>query len=343
MNPKKSNPYPELDTLRSDQVDLVSNYHGQYDNKTTKKYIIYSCLGEATRNDQIENMLKRYQHCRVAIVTTRDYPEEFSQTYDCKFFKIPSAYAYYTTEMPQVPVNFDRTFEKLLLSLNNRAAWPRQALYQFMLKFNLLDRCYFSYLMQDRFGVNDSKTIYNTLNDTIGNGERWYNLDLDMEQAYQKLPYKIDNFVNNDWGPGNIEYYEKSFCSFVNETYINENYNVFFTEKTMKPLAYGHPMLLFSSAGALAELKKLGFETYSSIFDESYDSVDVPQLRFELLLKQLLDLFNQSQETLALMYTKIKPVLEHNHNYFWNGIHQQYLNDVAHVREQISDYFNHNT
>lgn len=339
MIPKKSNPYPELINLTSAQVDLVSNYHGRYDNKTTKKYIIYACLGEATRNNQIENMLKRYRHCRVAIVTTRDYPEEFSQTYDCKFFKIPSAYAYYTTEMPQVPVNFDRTFEKVLLSLNNRAAWPRQALYQFMLKFDLMDRCYFSYLMQDRFDINDRKTVYSTQNATIG--KRWYNLDLDMEQAYQKLPYKIDNFIHNDWGPGNIDYYEKSFCSFVNETYIDENYNVFFTEKSMKPLAYGHPMLLFSSAGALAELKKLGFETYSSIFDESYDSVEVPQLRFEQLLNQVFDLFEESQETLALMYTKIKPVLEHNHNYFWHGLHQQYLKDINQIQEQISDYFNH--
>jgi hypothetical protein len=339
MIPKKSNPYPELINLTSAQVDLVSNYHGRYDTKTTKKYIIYSCLGEATRNHQIENMLKRYRHCRVAIVTTRDYPEEFSQTYDCKFFKIPSAYAYYTTEMPQVPVNFDRTFEKVLLSLNNRAAWPRQALYQFMLKFDLMDRCYFSYLMHDRFDISNSKTLYNTENDKIG--KRWYNLDLDMEQAYQKLPYKIDNFIHNDWGPGNIDYYEKSFCSFVNETYIDENYNVFFTEKTMKPLAYGHPMLLFSGAGALAELKKLGFETYSSIFDESYDSVEVPQLRFERLLNQVFDLFEESQETLALMYAKIKPVLEHNHNYFWNGLHQQYLTDINQIQEQISEYFNH--
>ena len=90
------------------------------------------------------------------------------------------------------------------------------------------------------------------------------------------------------------------------------------------------------------ELKKLGFDTYSSIFDESYDSVDVPQLRFELLLKQFLDLFNQSQETLNSMYTKIKPVLEHNHNYFWNGLHQQYLKDINQIQEQISEYFNHN-
>jgi hypothetical protein len=336
MNPKKLNPYPELENLRSEKVDIVSNYHGLY-KKTTKDYVIYSCLGEVASDQHIVDVLKTYQNSRVAIVTTRDYPDWISQTYNCKFFKIPTAYAYYTTEMPNVPIKVNRTFEKVLLSLNNRAQWNRQALYQFALKFNLLDRWYFSYLLHDRFNLNNQRLLYDDQNNIIGN--TWYNLDLDLEQAYQKLPYEIDNFFGNDWSVGNIDFYEKSFCSFVNETYIDENHNVFFTEKTMKPLAYGHPMLLFSSAGALTELKKLGFETFNSIFDESYDDIESPQLRFGALLKQVLVLCDQSPEALNVMYEKIKPVLQYNHNYFWNHLHQQYLNDIVHIKEGIIDFF----
>lgn len=333
--PVQSNPYPELTTLKPDKIEIVSNYHGKI-KKTSKNYIIYSYLGEATSEEQIILMLKFYQDKRVAIVTTRDYSNEISQTYDCKFFKIPSAYAYYTTEMPHVSVNFDRTFEKVLLSLNNRASWNRQALYQFLLKFKLIDRCYFSYLLHDRFNIKSNRELYNQQNDIIGH--TWFNKDLDLEEAYQKLPYKIDSFIGNDWGPGNINFYEKSFCSFVNETYIDKNYNVFFTEKAMKPLAYGHPMLLFSSAGALAELKKLGFETYSDILDETYDNIESPQLRFEFLLRQVSDLCNTSTDTLNSMYLKIKPVLEYNYNYFWNQFYQNYLTDINQIKEQIDEF-----
>lgn len=339
MKPKKFNPYPEIESLRSENVDIVSNYHGLY-KETTKDYVIYSCFGEVASDQFIVNLLKSYQSSRVAIITTRNYPDWISQTYNCKFFKISTAYAYYTTEMPNVPVEFNRTFEKVLLSLNNRAHWNRQALYQFGLKFNLLDRWYFSYLLTDqfnRFNINNQRLLYDNINNIIGH--TWFNSDLDLEKAHQKLPYKIDNFVDNDWGPGSIDFYEKSFCSFVNETYFDENHNVFFTEKTMKPLAYGHPMLLFSSAGALVELKTLGFETYNSIFDESYDNIKSSQLRFETLLKQVLVLCDQSQNTLNAMYEKIKPVLQHNHNYFWNHLHQRYLKDILHIKEEIIDFF----
>lgn len=336
MTPKQLNPYPEIESLRSENVDIVSNYHGLY-KETTKDLVIYSCLGEVASNQFIVGLLESYQSSRVAIITSRTYPDWISQTYNCKFFKIPTAYAYYTTEMPNVPVGFDRTFEKVLLSLNNRAQWNRQALYQFGLKFNLLDRWYFSYLLHDRFDLNNQRCLYDNTNNIIDN--TWYNSNLDLEKAYQKLPYKIDNFVDNDWGPGNINFYEKSFCSFVNETYIDENYNVHFTEKTMKPLAYGHPMLLFSSAGALTELKTLGFETYNSIFDESYDNIESPQLRFEALLRQVFVLCDQSEQTLNAMYEKIKPVLQHNHNYFWHHLYQRYLKDILHIKEEIIDFF----
>lgn len=333
--PNKTNTYPELAQLASDKIEIFNRYHGEYAT-TDKKNIIYSCLGEKLADDEVVKLLETFNDCRVAVVTTRDYPTWIEQKYNCKFFKIPTAYAYYTKEMFRSDINFDRTFDKLILSLNNRAQWNRQALYQFILNFNLQEHFYFSYLLEDRFHVGDRRKLYDEQNAIIG--PIWYNANLDLEAAYQQLPYRIDDFVHNDWGPGSIQFYETSFCSFVNETYIDENYNVFFTEKTMKPLAYGHPMLLFSSAGALQELKNLGFETYSSIFDESYDTIESPQIRFEYLLKLVLELCKLSSDEIKIMYSKIKPVLQHNYNQFWNVWHNQYLKDIEQVKLQINEF-----
>lgn len=330
------NTFTELEKLRSDQTEVFNSFHGHY-TATTKKFIVYTRAGEVIRESELIEMLELFKDKQIAVVTAQNHAPWIEEKYNCKFFKIPTAYAHYCMHMPQYNINFDRVFEKTLLSLNNRAQWNRQALYQFILNFKLTDKFYFSYLLGDRFSVGDPKQLFDIQNAVIG--KTWYNENLDFDNAFQQLPYRIDDFVDIDLGPGNIEYYEKSFCSFVNETYIDENYNVFFTEKVLKPLAYGHPMLLFSSAGALKALRDLGFETYSSIFDESYDNIDAPQLRFEFLLRIVYDLCNTPTETLYLMYDKIKPVLKYNYDYFWNEFYKNYTKDIELIREQIDDFF----
>ena len=125
----------------------------------------------------------------------------------------------------------------------------------------------------------------------------------------------------------------------VAETFIVNDKDAVFTEKIFKPLSYGHPFLVFSSQGALAKLKELGFETFDAIFDESYDDIENPQLRFETMLKQLLELTKKSDHELSLMFEKIKPVLEHNYDRFWNGLSKDYENKLEDVKEEILDYF----
>jgi len=104
-------------------------------------------------------------------------------------------------------------------------------------------------------------------------------------------------------------------------------------------LAYGHPMLVHSSQGALLRLRELGFETFSTVFDESYDLIENPQLRFEAILEQILELSKKSEHELGLMFEKIKPVLEHNYDRFWNGLPKDYNNNLSSLKEEILNYF----
>lgn len=47
----------------------------------------------------------------------------------------------------------------------------------------------------------------------------------------------------------------------------------FLTEKTFKCLKHGHPFVLFAPAGSLAALRNMGYRTFDSVIDNTYDTV----------------------------------------------------------------------
>jgi hypothetical protein len=174
------------------------------------------------------------------------------------------------------------------------------------------------------------------MNQVIGN--TWFNKNLDLETLYELIPITIDKeFTGNDWSAGTDFFYQTSFASFVNETYTGQNFNPFLTEKTMKPLAYGHPFLVFCSAGTLSILKDLGFETFDDIFDERYDQIENTQLRFEHLLREVDRICNFENATLADITMQITPKLQHNYNHFWHTLPDLYDAEMKIVIAQVED------
>ena len=302
-----------------------------------KDCVLFSCIGENYEfNKGFDNLIGK----KVLLISPRILAQE-QDTFNNLGWKniyFPETYALYPKVMPKIDLNLDRTFDKIFFSLNNRAQWPRQALYHFIMKFELSNKFYFSYHMEDRWNIG-KELLWNQTNEVVGTNT-WFNEGLDLNSLFDRLPVTLDNFSSgNDWGPGSMEYYNNSFCSVVTETYITENLDPMFTEKIFKPMAYGHPMLVHSSQGALSRLRELGFETFSTIFDESYDEIESSQDRFEELLRQILQLSNKSNNELSLMFKKIKPILEHNYDRFWNGLPKDYNNNLGSLKEEILNHF----
>jgi hypothetical protein len=125
--------------------------------------------------------------------------------------------------------------------------------------------------------------------------------DVDHETLFH---YFNDRYVKWDW-------YNKTFCSVVSETYIGAG--PWITEKTFKPIAYCHPFLIQACPGTLEYIKSLGFVTFDNIFDESYDKINDMYDRVKLMLSNLdvIDLDRgYDRETLDR--------IEHNRQHFWN-------------------------
>lgn len=94
---------------------------------------------------------------------------------------------------------------------------------------------------------------------------------------------------------------------------ITEHDNRFLSEKTYKPLAYGHAFLLASTQGNLAHVREQGFETFPELWDESYDLLPDHQDRIRAIVKILQD-FDPGSVDNSLTQQKIA----HNRNRFFN-------------------------
>jgi hypothetical protein len=322
--------------LAGPDVLFCDDFHGAIKNYNGQSTVIYSCFGEACNLPSLEKVLTKFKKSFTIIITHRNYPPAVEQRFNCKIVTVKYAYAYYARGMEKKSLSTAHPIPppKKFLSLNNRAQWNRQALMQFLTKFDLMNDFYFSYWCEDRWNIGRKK-IYDQTNDIIGNV--WFNENLDLEKLYERIPITIqhDQFESNDWSSGTDFFYQTSFASFVNETYIDENFDPFFTEKAMKPLAYSHPFLLFSSAGALSNLRDLGFETFGDIFDESYDLIESPQLRFEHLLREVSRICKFDHASLADITNQMAPRLEHNYNHFWHTLPDLYDAEMKIVKAQV--------
>ncbi len=86
-------------------------------------------------------------------------------------------------------------------------------------------------------------------------------------------------------------HYYQTDISVVSETTQNE---FFPTEKIYKPLMLGHPFVVFGGQHSLAKLQQLGFRTFDSMFDESYDLCEYPGERAAAMIQLLPELVNQN-------------------------------------------------
>ena len=107
-----------------------------------------------------------------------------------------------------------------------------------------------------------------------------------------------------------INIYNQTAYTLVAETNV-ENDWCFFTEKIVKPIIARRLFIVLGNRYYLKHLQDLGFQTFNSIIDESYDSIEWSGQRADSALAQLKWLCRQPQEEIL---AKIKPIVDHNFN-----------------------------
>ena len=173
-------------------------------------------------------------------------------------------------------------------------------------------RGYFSYC-QEFLGHQDDWDGVPLLNE-------WISRQLPTVAKFvQAGPFFVDDLTTdqrNDYSVLAENFYEDSYFNIVLETFIDVDSSggQFITEKTLKPILNHQPFIVVAEHNHLKHLHELGYKTFSSIWDESYDSIENTQERFEAVMKLSEDLCSRSLDQLHDMYVSVRDILEHNHN-----------------------------
>jgi hypothetical protein len=110
-----------------------------------------------------------------------------------------------------------------------------------------------------------------------------------------------------------LTYYNQFKIELVCESYtIGDTF--FPTEKTVRPLSAGKPMLIYGPKNFLARLKALGFKTYSDCWSEEYDQLEGPARwqAIRTIIDSLIDL-TDAQQTELLKNTQSNALYNRQH------------------------------
>ncbi len=125
----------------------------------------------------------------------------------------------------------------------------------------------------------------------------------------------------------NPDWYNHSYVSMVVETFVRPGSKytpTFITEKTVKPLAFYHPFIVYGNRGTLDKLHSWGFETWDNLWDESYDQIVDVNARRDTVINLLGSVTIQPHDA------ETQRRLEHNHCLFFDQqkVHAGIIKDI---------------
>ena len=104
-------------------------------------------------------------------------------------------------------------------------------------------------------------------------------------------------------------------CSVILET-VNDRIHL--TEKTLRPLACGHPFLLVNGHGALEKIRFYGFKTFQPYIDESYDKELDPDKRISMVIAEINRINQSSKKYQQWIWNGCNEIAEYNKRLFFH-------------------------
>jgi hypothetical protein len=100
--------------------------------------------------------------------------------------------------------------------------------------------------------------------------------------------FDVDTSPDNVFGTRDLsvppELYRGTQLSLVTETDFSDGAVVRYTEKALKPLVMGHPLVVLGNPATLPLLEDLGFDVLRDVIPASYDAIADPGRRFAALM-----------------------------------------------------------
>jgi hypothetical protein len=143
---------------------------------------------------------------------------------------------------------------------------------------------------------------------------QWCDVNSFLDWWHNTSLTSLDGHTVRDQFSGNhntnaslLRWYPEFDIELVAETYCHGD-TFFVTEKTVRPIVAGKSMLVYGPKNYLARLRDLGFQTWNTEWDESYDALTGPK-RWQAMTAVIDSLMLLDQETL---YQQCRSIVEHN-------------------------------
>lgn len=256
-------------------------------------------------------------------------------------------YYKYCVEMNYIPLNicYANTFEayqatdanrrevfhssdpkrkKKILFFNKQPRAHRLAAIAEILKRNLLDKTYLSFLMPPE-RVRDFSGVKLVLPETIETTTFY------VRTLLPKLPINLtmqdDEYNMHVMNEPDMMLFRNSLFSLVAETLystsvdykyekIKENIHcfpcVFHSEKIFRAIRAKHPFVLLSTTNSVEALKEMGYKSYHPYINEDYDKIHDDYTRLTMVMNEVERLANMTDEETKIWLENVKPIADYN-------------------------------
>lgn len=173
-----------------------------------------------------------------------------------------------------------------------------------LIEHNLIDHCQTSilHLDQDQLLIN---YVCQDLQLQPNNIEQLINIPTNQQQASSSADYCADDFATTD-------------ISVVLET-VAADTKIHLTEKTLRPIACGHPFMLIAGPGALEYLRSYEFKTFSPWINESYDHEPDVVKRMQMVAAEMTRIQNLKPKQKALLLRRLQKIASYNKAHFFSN------------------------
>jgi F0F1-type ATP synthase membrane subunit b/b' len=191
-------------------------------------------------------------------------------------------------------------------------------------RHGILNRSYWSYCETGALDNNNPIEI-----DSIDG------LTLDTKQFLSRAPYisdELDQAERNNHAVTQSKYHVNSYCNIVMETHFDADQSggSFLTEKTFKPIKHGQLFFVAGAVGSLQALRDLGYRTFDSVLDNSYDQIENNTQRWTRLRASI----QQAQHQLEDRFAAAKSDILHNQRLFQQLKTQRLNTLIGKIHEQ---------
>ena len=107
---------------------------------------------------------------------------------------------------------------------------------------------------------------------------------------------------------------------------------IFISEKFYRCVYNKNPFLLHAKPGALSYIRALGYKTFDTLFDESYDTITNWRLRTRAIVQQVSWFSKLSEQQKQEWYDQARPIIEHNYNHMQTSLSKLYFEPLNNTR-----------